>query len=305
MTGVAPSGAQFQIRHGDQLATIVEVGGGVRAFEVADRPVLDPYPLDSMCEGAHGAPLIPWPNRLADGRYRFDGVDHRVALTEPERGNAIHGFLRWRSWTAGERDPSRVVMQTRLYPLDGYPFALDVRIAYELSDAGLSVSTCATNIGERPCPFGAGQHPYLSGGGGLIDDCALQLPADTMIAVDEQRKLPAGREPVDGSPFDFRLPRRLGDQQLDLAFTGLAQDDDGRTRTTLSAPDGSRVELWSDDSYPYIELYTGDALRPPARRRGLAVEPMTCAPNAFQSDDGLVRLGPGETFAAAWGVRLA
>jgi aldose 1-epimerase len=304
VSGLAPSGEQFEIRHGDQLATIVEVGGGVRAFDVEGRPVLDPYSVDSVCEAAHGAPLIPWPNRLADGRYRFDGVDHQVALTEPERGNAIHGFLRWRSWIAGERDPSRVVMRTRLYPLDGYPFALDVRIAYELSDAGLTVSTSATNIGERICPYGAGQHPYLSGGGGLIDDCVLQLPADTMIAVDERRKLPTGREPVDGSPFDFRLPRRLGDQQVDLAFTGLARDDDGRARTTLSAPDGSCVELWSDERYPYIELYTGDAVRPPGRRRGLGVEPMTCAPNAFQSGDGLVRLQPEETFTAAWGVRL-
>lgn len=81
---LAPSGDQFQIRHGDQRATIVEVGGGVREYLTGDRAVLESYPLEAICDGAHNTPLIPWPNRLADGRYRFDGVDHQVALTEPE-----------------------------------------------------------------------------------------------------------------------------------------------------------------------------------------------------------------------------
>ncbi|MGH9302279.1 MAG: aldose 1-epimerase family protein, partial [Acidimicrobiales bacterium] len=68
-----PSGEQFEIRDGEQKATIVEVGGGIREYVVGERPVLDSYPLDVMCDGAHGSPLIPWPNRLADGAYRFDG----------------------------------------------------------------------------------------------------------------------------------------------------------------------------------------------------------------------------------------
>jgi aldose 1-epimerase len=304
MSGISPSGEQFEITHGEQRATIVEVGGGVRAYEVADRPVLDPYPLEGMRDGAHGAVLIPWPNRLADGRYRFDGVEHQVALTEPERHNAIHGFLCWRPWRAAERGPDRVVMQTRLHPLAGYPFALDVRVAYELSDTGLTASTSATNIGERTCPYGAGQHPYLSPGSGLIDDCALQVPAETRLLTDRERKLPIGRAMVEGTDFDFRVPRRLGEQHLDCAFTDLARDDGGHARARLSAPDGACVELWVDGRYPTIEVYTGDDLGPDRRRRGLAVEPMTCAPNAFQSGQGLVRLEPGETLTARWGVGL-
>jgi aldose 1-epimerase len=304
MTGVAPSGEQFEITHGEQRATIVEVGGGVRAYEVAGRPVLDPYPLEAICDGAHGTPLIPWPNRLADGRYSFDGVDYQVALTEPERHNAIHGFLRWRSWRPAERETDRVVMAIRLHPLDGYPFALDVRVTYELSDTGLTVSTSATNIGERACPYGAGQHPYLSAGGGLIDDCALELPAETHILTDQQRKLPIGHALVEGTYFDFRTPRPIGEQHLDFAFTDLARDDTGIARAGLSAPDGARVELWVDKHYSTIELYTGDDLAPDRRRRGLAVEPMTCVPNAFQSGKGLVRLEPGATFTARWGTRL-
>src|ERR1035437_2079827 len=98
---VPPSGQQLEIRSGHQRATIVEVGGGVREYVVGDRPVLDPYPRTSVCDGAHGAPLIPWPNRLADGRYRFDDEEFQVALSEPDKHNAIHGFLHWRSWRGG------------------------------------------------------------------------------------------------------------------------------------------------------------------------------------------------------------
>ena len=137
MRQVAPSGEQFEITRGEQRATIVEVGGGVREYAVAGRRVLDPYPLHAIADGAHGAPLIPWPNRLADGRYRFDETDYQVALTEPAKHNAIHGFMRWRAWAAVERSGSHVVMGARLFPLEGYPFALDLRISYELSDADM------------------------------------------------------------------------------------------------------------------------------------------------------------------------
>jgi aldose 1-epimerase len=299
-----PSGAQFEIAHGEQRATIVEVGAGVREYAVAGRPVLDPYPLEAICDGAHGAPLIPWPNRLADGRYRFDGLDHRLALSEPERHNAIHGLMRWRPWTALEREPSRVLMAARLFALPGYPFTLDLRIDYELSDAGLTVVTTATNLGGSACPYGAGQHPYISPGQGLIDDCILEVPAATRILTDGERQLPGGREPVEGGDYDFRGPRRLADQRLDDPFTDLERDGEGNATVTVRLRDGTRVELWMDQRYRFVELFSGDTLAPDRRRRGLAVEPMTCAPNAFQSGDGLVRLEPGESFKSRWGVRL-
>ena len=138
---IPPSGEQFEIRAGGQRATIVEVGGGLREYEVDARPVLEPYPVDRIRDGAHGAPLVPWPNRLAGGRYSFDGEDQQLALTEPQRQNAIHGLLLWRPWEVVDRDVARIVMGVRLHPLPGYPFTLDVRIAYRLSEDGLSVTT--------------------------------------------------------------------------------------------------------------------------------------------------------------------
>jgi aldose 1-epimerase len=294
VTAPAPSGEQFEIASGEQSATIVEVGAGVREYTVAGRAVLDPYPLDAMCDGAHGAVLIPWPNRLADGRYRFDGVDHQLALSEPARHNAIHGLLRWRSWRAVQRENDRVVMGIRLHPTPGYPFALDVSVTYELGEDGLTVSTGAKNVGERPCPYGTGQHPYLSPGGGSIDGCTLQLPAATRVLTDSPHQLPSGSEAVAGTVFDFSCARRIENLQVDSPFTDLSRDDRGRAVT----------ERWVDESYPVLEVYTGDTLSAPRRRRGLAVEPMTCWPNAFQNGNGLQQLEPGQSLNTRWGVRL-
>jgi aldose 1-epimerase len=300
---VAPSGEQFEIARGEQRATIVEVGGGIRAYAAGERDVLDPYPLEEMSDGAHGATLIPWPNRLGNGRYSFDGEEHRLALTEPTTRNAIHGLLREVPWRAVERKPDRVIMGARLYPLTGYPFALDARVAYELGAGGLEVTTTVTNIGAHTCPFGAGQHPYLSAGGGLIDDCTLLVPAATRILTDE-RALPCGREGVEGTELDLRAGRRIGTLQIDSAFTDLDRDGDGLAVATLTAPDGSAVELWADERYRYLEVYTGDGLAPARSRRAVAVEPMTCPPDAFRSGEDLLRLEPGESFTGRWGVRL-
>ncbi len=305
MKTVAPSGQQFEIVSGEHRATVVEVGGGIRAYSVGDRAVLEPYPLEATCDGAHGAPLVPWPNRLADGRYSFDGRDHQVALTEPDKNNAIHGFLRWRNWQTTAYEKDRVVMSTRLHPLKGYPFVLDVSIEYSLDRDGLTVNTTATNVGEEPCPYGAGQHPYLSPGSGLIDDCLVELKAATMIDTDNERQLPTGRKPTAGTALDFGAGKRLGDQQLDFPFTDLVRDADDRAWVRLTAPDGTSAQLWADRAYPVIELYTGDTLSPARKRRGLGTEPMTCPPNAFASGEDLLRLDPGTSASSTWGASLA
>lgn len=299
-----PSGQQYVMRHGDQEVTVVEVGGGIRSYRVGDRDVLQPYAEGAMCDGAHGAPLIPWPNRLGDGRYSFEGTDYQVALTEPEKHNAIHGFLHWRPWQPLRQSENHLVMGATLYPLQGYPFLLEVQIDYRLDEAGLSVTTSATNSGDRACPYGCGQHPYLSPGSGLIDDCELQFAGHTRILTDPERQLPVGTEDVAGTAFDFRSTRRIGDLRVDYAFTDLERDDDGLAWVTLTGADGRTSEMWVDEAYPIIELYTADTLDPTRRRRGLGTEPMTCPPNAFQTGQGVIRVEPGGTVRSTWGVRL-
>lgn len=283
---------------------MVEVGGGIRTYRVAGREVLDPYAEEAICDGAHGQPLIPWPNRLEDGRYSFDGEEHQLPLTEPEKQNAIHGLLRWRPWSTVEREADHIVMGARLHPRPGYPFDLQVTIEYRLDDTGLTTRTTATNVGDGPCPYGCGQHPYLSAGGGLLDDCSLQLSAGTRVVTDQRRQLPTGQVPVTGTVYDFTRPRPIGQLEIDYAFSDLDRDGDGRSWVRLRRPDGSTAEMWVDDSYPLVELYTGDTLSAARRRRGLGTEPMTCPPNAFRSGTEVRRLDPGDDCVTAWGVRL-
>lgn len=305
-----PSGQQHELTLGGQRAVVVEVGGGIREYEVGGRPVLDPFPVDSMADGAHGSVLVPWPNRLDGGRYTFDGQDLQVALTEPEKDNAIHGLLRWLAWTPVEVATDRVVLAHRIHPMPGYPFTLDVLVDYRLTDDGLVVTTTATNVGDRACPYGAGQHPYLSpgpadatGAPGLIDDCTLVLAAATRLPTDG-RGLPTGLEDVRGTPYDFRAGKQIGSLEIDYAFTDLDRDDEGRAWARLTGPDGRTAELWVDERHPYLEIYTGDTLVPERRRRGLGCEPMTCPPNAFATGTDVIRLEPGDSVTTTWGTRL-
>ncbi|PRZ42851.1 aldose 1-epimerase [Antricoccus suffuscus] len=303
-TDVHPSGEQHEITFGKQRATIVEVGGGVREYHDGDRPVLHPYDVTAICDGAHGAPLIPWPNRMADGKYRFDDIDYQVDLTEPEKHNAIHGFLRWRSWNVTDQGADFVTMAIRLHPMSGYPFTLDVSTTYRLSNDGLTVSTTATNLGSSALPYAHGQHPYLSPGDGVVDGCSLELQAETRIDTDAERQLPTGLEGVAGTPYDFREARKVNDVQIDYAFTDLTRDSDGRAWIRLTGTDGKTAAQWVDAHYPIIQVYTADTLHPDRRRRGLGAEPMTCPPNAFQTGEGIIRLEPGQSITTTWGVRL-
>ena len=209
VSAAPPSGEQYELRHGEQRAVVVEVGGGIRAYEATGRRILDGYPSERMASGGRGQPLLPWPNRLRDGRYEWDGQMLQLDLSEPAAANAIHGLLRWRNWSVGTQTPSSVTMSHTLHPSPGYPFALSL-ITYELDTSGLSVATRALNVGSSAAPYGVGFHPYLSPPGtALVDDCALRLPAATRLVADE-RGIPAvlrsGRG--DGLRFSRRAPPR-------------------------------------------------------------------------------------------------
>jgi aldose 1-epimerase len=297
-----PSGEQIEIQHGDQRAVIVEVGGGLREYEAGGVAVLDGYAEDERCRSGRGQILAPWPNRLRDGSYEWRGERQQLALSEATNGNAIHGLVRWANWTVRERGRSQVTMQHVLHPQDGYPFALELLLHYSLDDRGLTVAATARNLGDAPAPYGIGAHPYLTVGTETIDECLLAAPGGMRLLTDE-RSIPVDALAVDGSAHDFREPRLIGVTQLDTCFTELARDAGGRARVVLSTAGGSRsVTLWLDQRHTHLMLFTGDTVVAERRRRGLAVEPMTCAPNAFQSGEGLRTLEPGESLTSAWGI---
>ena len=298
---VAPSGEQFELAFGDRRAVVVEVGAGLRTYSVDGREVLDDYAADEMCASGRGQVLMPWPNRIEDGSYEFDGRRHQLPLTEVDARNAIHGLVRWTSWSVAEREPARVVLEHVLHPEPGYPFALALRIEYSLGDDGLTVRTGATNVGAAACPFGSGMHPYFTLGTTAVDEVTLTVPGRTFLG-SGPRGLPRTAQPVEATDYDFHAPRRLGSTQLDTTFTDLDRDDDGLARVHLRDDGAGReVTVWADDAYTHFQLFTGDPL-PDVNRRSLAVEPMTCPPNAFRTGEGVVRLEPGAAWAGAWGI---
>jgi len=296
-----PSGEQFEISFGDQRAVVVEVGGGLRSYSVSGQEVLDGYGSNEQAQSGRGQLLIPWPNRLRDGSYELDGQRFQLPLTEPELSNAIHGLVRWAAWSVGERDPYRIVMRHVIHPQPGYPFTLALEVEYSLGHGGLSVQTTARNLGAAACPYGCGQHPYLTVGTATVDSNELRAPGGEVLLSDE-RGIPTGSEAVDGTELDFRAGRAIGATKLDNAFTNLERGEDGRARVVVRDAGGGRtITLWMDESYRYVMLFTGDT-RPDVNRRSLAVEPMTCPPNAFRTGESVIRLEPGQSFTAAWGI---
>jgi aldose 1-epimerase len=295
------SGNEIELLADDQRAVLDEVGGGIRSYTARGREVLDGYAAGQPSPSGRGQVLIPWPNRLEDGRYEFDGQRHQLELNEPENGNAIHGLVRWEPWTVAEREPDRVVMEHVLPEKPGYPFTLRVSVEYALAMDGLTVRTTATNVGESACPYGVGFHPYVTVGTETVDSVILHVPAGTVVGADE-RGLPLEPAPVEGTEYDFRRPRPIGSTRLDHAFTDLVREEDGIARVALGGlHPGSGLDLWVDEAYGYLQVFSGDPL-PDVNRRSLAVEPMTCPANAFRTSEGLIRLEPGASFTGVWGI---
>lgn len=303
MTAARPTGRQFTITHGAASATVVEVGGGLRTFAVGGREVVDGYDADAMADSGRGQVLIPWPNRLDHGSYVWDGHDLQVPINEIERSNAIHGLVRFAGWSCVDSAENHVELAHTSWPSPGYPFTLDISIVYEIDDSGLAVTTTTRNAGSATAPYGAGQHPYVFPPDGIaVDDCSLVVPATKYLETDD-RGLPTRVRPVDDSPFDFRASERIGALELDTAFTDLGRDADGKAHVTVTG-DGRSVALWMDEGYRYVQIFTGDTVPGPRRRRSLAIEPMTCPPNALATGVDVIALAPDETITTSWGLEV-
>ncbi len=296
------TGDQWVIGHGHQRAVVTEVGATLRSFTTDDRAVVAGFGPDQWSRGGRGQVLAPWPNRLGEGRYSFEGVEAQAPLDEPSAGNAIHGLVRWLPWQMVGRAQNRVTLACQLHPSPAYPFALRLNVEYRLGRDGLTVVTEADNVGQGDLPFGLGFHPYLTIGTATVDSVRLRVPASQRLVTDD-RGLPTGRAPVRGTEFDFDPGRLIGVTKLDTGFTGLHRDADGRARVELDHPDGAGgTTVWADDRFPYFMVYTGDTLDVEERRTALAVEPMSCPPDAFRSGVDLVVLRPGARWTGSWGI---
>jgi aldose 1-epimerase len=290
---VIPTGTQTVLHGRGLTAVVTEVGATLRELSWQGRPLIAGFGRHDLPFGYQGAVLAPWPNRLADGRYRFGGRQFQVPLTEPERFNALHGLVCFAPWRVAVTEPESVTLTHRLWPQRGYPFLLDLTAEYRLSEAGLTFTLTAVNAGDGPAPYGASFHPYLIAGGGAVDEWTVQVPAARYLTVDPDRLLPVAQAPVGPAGYDFSAPTALRDIVVDHAFTDLGFDDAGEVSLRLVGPSGRGVAMTWDPGAPWLQLCIPDASNPTLNRRALAVEPMTCPPDAFNSGVDLVTLPPG------------
>jgi aldose 1-epimerase len=298
------TGSQYQIGAGAYSAVVTELGAGLRELTHRGESVIASYQPDELPPGAAGQLLAPWPNRIDGGRYSVAGADYQLDLSEPANGNAIHGLTRWMPWAVVRHGAETVLLRTSVLGRSGYPFCLEIDAEYQLSEEhGLQVTITARNTGSRPAPYGTGSHPYLDAGTPTVDECTLSLPAARWLPSDE-RGIPAGEaRDVTGTGADFRPGRQVRDVRLDHALTGLDRDGLGRAWARLTSG-RAQVGLWAGQGYHWLQVFTGDTLDATRRRRALAVEPMTCPPNAFVTGTDLIILDPGRSVTHVWGIEV-
>jgi len=329
---VPVSGAQVVLERDGYRAELAAVGATLRALTFEGRDLVVPFAADQVRPGFRGALLAPWPNRVTDGRYERDGVELQLALNEVERGHALHGLAHWADWTFDQAQAARASASFVLVPSDGYPWRLALSVVYELGDDGLTTTVTARNVGEGTAPYGTAPHPYLVAGEGRVDDWTFDLPAASYLEVTDDRLVPVGTRPVgDREGFDFREGHAIGDLFVDHAFTDLdfgpadgasadgapadgtpadgtsadgtsGEAQEARVTATVTARDGHGVTMSWGRELPWVQVHTADRPEPENDRVGLAVEPMTCPPDAFNSGHDLVLLAPGESHAASWTI---
>ena len=300
----------FQIQSGGYRAEVVSTGAGLRLLErtVDDKPMslTETWPAGQKPPLSAGLILAPWPNRIRDGFFYFDGIEHHLEITEPARNNASHGLVRHRPWRLEEHERHRVKQSIDVGLAKGWPYPMRLSVTHELSEDGLAVTHTATNTGSVPAPYGLGIHTFVRVGDVPLDDCTLELAAGVRQPLDPERMLPEGPcVPVWDTEYDFSKPRSLKGVWLDTPFSSIMADTDGVARHTLRAPDGMATTLWTDRSFRWIQVFTADPEHGqgyPDRGRALAIEPMTCPPNSFNTGIDQIVLEPGETWSAMWGI---
>jgi len=301
---------EITLIHGDWQLVVAPYGASVRGLSrrVEDgsrRQVITGYTGASGKVGGQGDVLIPFPGRVAQGHYTFQGQTYQMDKNDSEGPNAIHGFLRKTLWDSELLSADEVTFTTALsadaHP--GYPFALGARVTYRLDGGGLTCEFAVGNLGDQPAPVAAGFHPYFTVDSALIDTDMLHVPFESYL--EYQNLLPTGRVlPVSGTEFDFRSPHPIGGTVLNTCYLAPHRDPDGQLRIRLSDSTSQQsLTVWMEQTFNYVVLYSGDPLPESHRRRALAIEPMTCGSDAFNHPAwGLVTLPPGETLSGAWGV---
>ncbi|MBC7403810.1 MAG: aldose 1-epimerase family protein, partial [Microbacteriaceae bacterium] len=278
----APTGVQFALSkstpNGDAIAVITEVAASLRVLSIGGIELTEPYGVDVVPPFCDGIVLVPWPNRVEDGRWIHEGAAQALDITEPALHNALHGLLRDRPYLLAEHTPEAVTLAATVHPTRGYPFTLDTTVRYELVDDGIRVTHGVVNVGEKRAPYAVGTHPFLRLGEVPTYELTLALAAGTRFETDA-RLNPIRESSVDGTDYDLRSGRLVAGLDLDDAFGGVTPVD-GVSRHRLTAPDGRFVELWQESDFAYVQVFTTRIFpKDGGLGTAIAVEPMSAPPN--------------------------
>lgn len=311
MTLVTPD-TELTLSYHNQRAVISPWGASLRRYfwmnaDGQESDIIWGYSGGSGKRGGQGDVLIPFPGRIGNGRYTFDGRTFQLECNDKEGPNAIHGFVRSLPWDIRAIDSNRatlaVTLQTETYTNRGYPFSLHITVTYELNNNGLSCTFRVENIGDRAAPVGVGFHPYFTVGTSLIDAAEVQIPGSSYLEFNE-RLVPTGTIcSVANTLWDYRSFRPIAQQRFNHCYVNLERDVNGITTASLRDVPGHRtITITMNSAFAAVVIYTGDAIAD-APRAALAIEPMTCASDAFNHPEwGLKRLVPGDTFSGCWSV---
>jgi aldose 1-epimerase len=299
MLSVRISSERIQLVCDGSRADIELLGGSLAGLQLAGDQVSEPTAAGHRPSFGNGIVMAPWPNRVRDGVWTHQGRKQRLMVTEPQRGNAIHGLLRDVIYDVDERTSSAVCLSATIAPQDGWPFHLDTSLKYELAPQGLTVTHSATNRGHERAPWAVGMHPYFRIGTHPIEELELRVDATAWVQLDE-RLNPIATQTVAGTEFDLRQARPVGGLSLNTNFTGFAPGD----VATLAAPSGEELTMWLDSQFRWLQTFTPrDFPRGASTGLALALEPMSAPADALNSGEGLSWLEPGASWHGSWGVR--
>ncbi|MES3033558.1 MAG: aldose epimerase [Gemmatimonadota bacterium] len=292
---------ESELHFGEWAAVTSSHGASLRGLTWRGQPVVTGYRGAAAKQGGQGDVLLPFPGRVKAGRYAWDGVEHQLPLTDKEGPNAIHGFVRGVAWQTESQAADAVTYRLDFAGAEGYPFPLGIRLEYRLAEDGLVVTCEISNAGATDAPVGVGFHPYFTVGSPVVDGDVLELPFGEVLEFEQL--VPTGEVTwVSETELDFRVARPIADTRFNHCFAAPARDATGRAIVTLRGGDRT-VRVWMDDAFGHVVVYSGDALPAGVARTSIAIEPMTCATDALNHPNwGLIRLSPGETRVARWGV---
>ena len=295
---------EYTIRSGGYTAVVTARAAALRKLTYQGRDLVVPFPEGGPIPDYRGVVAAPWPNRIEDGRYTFDGVAFRVEANETERACALHGLAFPLDWDLVAEDEHSVTLAAEIAGDGRYPSSLRLEATYSLEgEDGLTWAVRAVNTGDAAAPYGVCPHPYLVAGESPLDAWELEVPAERFLEVTPDRLLPLGERSVQGHEFDFRKPRPIGATEIDHAFTAIDFAPDGTAQVTVRDIErGTGVGMAWDRSCAWLQIHTADKKPPAPNRLGLAVEPMTCPPDAFNSGTDVIRLEPGAEHTASWRI---